>query len=83
MTAGGRGARGATGLDLTGLRCPLPVLRAARFIRDLAPGTEIEVRATDPVAELDFKHFCAQKGHAFLGVDVEDDVLTIRFRVGQ
>jgi len=68
-------------LDVTGLRCPMPVLKAARLCRELAAGTELVVRATDPMAELDFQHFCHEKGHEFLGVERSGEELTIRLRV--
>lgn len=68
-------------LDVTGLRCPLPVLKAARFCRGLATGTELVVQATDPMAELDFQHFCREKGHEFLGIEKSGEMLTIRLRV--
>ena len=35
-------------LDATGLLCPLPVLKARRALKPLAPGGVLEVLATDP-----------------------------------
>ncbi|MEX1147649.1 MAG: sulfurtransferase TusA family protein [Sphingomonadales bacterium] len=70
-------------LDVQGLRCPLPVLKAAKVLRGLGPGDELVALATDPMAELDFQHFCTQGGHQFLGVEHGGDgVLTIRIRKG-
>jgi hypothetical protein len=37
-------------LDATGLLCPLPVLKARRALKPLAPGAVLEVLATDPGA---------------------------------
>lgn len=70
-------------LDVTGLRCPLPVIKAGRALRDLAPGEELVVLASDPMAELDLRHFCAQAGHDFLACGHADGVLTLRVRRGQ
>jgi tRNA 2-thiouridine synthesizing protein A len=53
-------------LDATGLLCPLPVLKAKRALRPLAPGAVLEVLATDPGAVKDFEHFCAATGCAML-----------------
>ena len=53
-------------LDLTGLRCPLPVLKAKKAMRDLAPGEVVEVIATDPAAPGDFAAFCREAGHRLL-----------------
>lgn len=50
-------------LDATGLRCPLPVLRARRALDGLAPGDRLEVTATDPASVHDMPAFCAMAGH--------------------
>jgi tRNA 2-thiouridine synthesizing protein A len=70
----------ATVVDATGLKCPLPVLKARKAMRSLADGTLVEVRATDPAAPLDFRHFCNTAGHAFVSVEEEGDTLVIRLR---
>jgi tRNA 2-thiouridine synthesizing protein A len=49
-------------LDATGLLCPLPVLKARRVLKPLAPGAVLEVLATDPGAVKDFEHFCQTTG---------------------
>ncbi|WP_404385624.1 sulfurtransferase TusA family protein [Caenispirillum salinarum] len=50
-------------LDVRGLQCPLPVLRAKKALNALASGQLLEVHATDPGAVPDFKSLCAQTGH--------------------
>ncbi len=52
----------AATLDATGLLCPLPVLKARRALKPLAPGAVLEVLATDPGAVKDFEHFCSTTG---------------------
>ncbi len=49
-------------LDVTGLTCPLPVLRAKRALKPLTPGETLRVRATDPAAWRDFEAFCETTG---------------------
>jgi tRNA 2-thiouridine synthesizing protein A len=53
-------------LDTKGLKCPLPVLRARKAMKALAPGEVIEIHATDPGSVLDFKNFCETTGDALL-----------------
>jgi tRNA 2-thiouridine synthesizing protein A len=53
-------------LDATGLLCPLPVLKARRAMKPLAPGAVLEVLATDPGAVKDFEHFCDTTGCTLL-----------------
>ncbi|HEY1798490.1 MAG TPA: sulfurtransferase TusA family protein [Stellaceae bacterium] len=49
-------------LDATGLKCPLPVLKARRALKDVPSGGLLEVLATDPGATQDFVHFCTTTG---------------------
>ena len=53
-------------LDARGLICPLPVLKAQRRLRLLAPGKVLRVIADDPAAVVDMPHFCAGAGHELL-----------------
>lgn len=54
-------------IDAQGLLCPIPVLKLAKMAVNVADGTVIELRATDPMSPLDSEHFCRQKGYEFLG----------------
>ena len=44
-------------LDLSGLSCPLPLLKAKQALNKLASGSILKVIATDPGSERDFKVF--------------------------
>lgn len=69
---------GASRLDATGLKCPLPVLRARKAMKDVPAGGVLEVRATDPAAPKDFRAFCEMAGYTFLDERREGDVFVIR-----
>ena len=69
-----------TELDATGLKCPLPVLRARKTLKSLDPGGLLLVRATDPAAVRDFQAFCAETAHEFVEWSEEDGVFLIRLR---
>jgi tRNA 2-thiouridine synthesizing protein A len=56
-------------LDATGMLCPLPVLKARKRLRGMAPGAVLRLLATDPAAVVDVPHFCAEAGHDLLGVE--------------
>ncbi len=64
-------------LDLTGLKCPLPVLKARRQIGQMAAGEVLEVKADDPAAPLDFDHFCHTGGHKLLKSTENNGVFAI------
>jgi tRNA 2-thiouridine synthesizing protein A len=50
-------------LDLKGLSCPLPIVKTAQAVKDLAPGDLIEALATDPGAVPDFNAWCKSTGN--------------------
>jgi len=56
-------------LDVQGLSCPLPVLKANKALRGLPPGAELVVLATDPATAKDFPAFCAETGHTLVAAD--------------
>jgi tRNA 2-thiouridine synthesizing protein A len=49
-------------LDLSGLKCPLPVLRTRKVLRTLAPGTTLRVVCTDPLASIDLPNLIRETG---------------------
>lgn len=49
-------------LDCTGLKCPLPVLKARKALRAVNPGGLLRVTATDRESPRDFAHFCDATG---------------------
>lgn len=53
-------------LDVRGLNCPLPLLKAKKTMNTMASGQTLRVLATDPGSPLDFKAFAAQSGHELL-----------------
>lgn len=69
-------------IDARGLICPLPVLRAAKVLRAMAPGTVLRVQADDPVAVIDIPHFCQEAGHALLAQTDTGDAQTYLIRRG-
>lgn len=69
-----------TKLDTSGLRCPLPVLRARKAMKNLDQGGILEVVATDPDSQQDFRAFCETTGNALLESRVEDGVYTFQIR---
>jgi tRNA 2-thiouridine synthesizing protein A len=67
-------------LDASGLKCPLPVLKARKAMRDLPEGGVLRVIATDPGAVKDFEHFCKTTGHQLLQRQEEAGTLTFDIR---
>ena len=60
-------------VDASGLKCPLPVLKARKAIKSLEAGARLRVVSTDPASPLDFKHFCNTTGHALLNISEDGE----------
>mgnify|MGYP003341261019 FL=1 len=75
-----RGLLSLVDLDLTGLKCPLPVLKARKALRDYDEGAEVRIRVTDPRAPADFKALCDTVGHSMISEERDGDgkILTLR-----
>lgn len=50
-------------LDVRGLNCPLPILRAKKALADMVSGQILHVVATDPGSVKDFQAFARQTGN--------------------
>lgn len=60
-------------LDVKGLKCPMPMLRAKKALAQLASGDELTVYATDPGVQEDFAAFCMHTGHQLLQSQAHED----------
>ncbi len=61
-------------LDVKGLNCPLPILRAKKALKELPMGGTLQVLATDPGAVKDFEAFCRTTGNELVASTQEDKV---------
>lgn len=68
-----------TVLDVKGLNCPLPILRAKKAIKDLDAGAVLEIHATDPGSVKDFDAFCRQTGNTL--VSQSEDAGVYKFEI--
>ncbi|MFZ5789950.1 MAG: sulfurtransferase TusA family protein [Pseudomonadota bacterium] len=69
-----------TVLDARGLKCPLPVLRARKAMKEVAVGALLKVLATDPGAPKDFRHFCETTGHELVESSEAEGVYSLVIR---
>ena len=61
-----------TVLDLTGLKCPLPVLRTRKALKTLPVGDRLEVHCTDPLTVIDIPALVQQTGDRVAIVERSD-----------
>jgi tRNA 2-thiouridine synthesizing protein A len=60
-------------LDVTGLQCPMPLLKAKLALNGLSTSQILKVIATDPGSERDFNSFVAQSRHQILAFEKHAD----------
>lgn len=59
-------------LDLSGLQCPMPLLKTKLALNNMEAEQVIKVVATDPGSEKDFHLFVAQSNHQILDFRRDD-----------
>ncbi|MDP4021224.1 sulfurtransferase TusA family protein [Methylobacterium sp. NEAU 140] len=73
------GEPGYQSLDLSGLKCPLPVLRTRKALRALPAGRGLLVTCTDPMAVIDIPNLLREEGARLDAVERRGD--RTRFRI--
>jgi len=67
-------------LDLTGLNCPMPVLKTKKFLSNLASGTEVQITTSDPASLYDLQEFCQKTGHILLSQQDNNGIITTKIK---
>jgi len=68
-------------LDARRMLCPMPVIRTQEKVEKLQVGDTLTVLCTDPGAIHDIPAWCRVNGHEVLGIQQEDEEISIRLRV--
>lgn len=63
-------------LDVKGLNCPMPLLKAKKALNDMQAEELLRVFATDPGSVRDFEVFARQSGNTLLEADEQEGVYT-------
>lgn len=61
-------------LDVRGLSCPLPILRAKKALSEMEEAQILRVIATDTGSVRDFQAFCKQTGHELVSQTAKTEV---------
>jgi len=70
-------------LDTRGLSCPMPIVRTAQAMADLAPGELLEVIAYSPRAVTEFGSWARSTGNPLVGSSAEGAVYRLVLRKTQ
>lgn len=60
-------------LDMRGLKCPLPVLKARKVFQSRQVGDQLWLETTDPLAVIDIPAFCQENGHELITTEELED----------
>ena len=69
-------------LDVTGLSCPMPLLKAKLTLNNMASQQILKVIATDPGSEKDFHMFAEQSDHQILDFQKDENAYFYWIRKG-
>jgi tRNA 2-thiouridine synthesizing protein A len=67
-------------LNLRGLKCPLPALRARKALSGLQAGDMLIAECTDPLTAIDIPNLLQETGDTMVSSTREGDVLVFRIR---
>ena len=67
-------------INLRGLKCPLPALRARKALTTLKSGDLLVAECTDPLTAIDIPNLLNQTGDKLEGQSKAKKVLTFRIR---
>jgi tRNA 2-thiouridine synthesizing protein A len=67
-------------LNLRGLKCPLPALRARKALSGMPADDVLVVECTDPLSEIDIPNLLRQTGDRLEDTKRTDDAIVFRIR---
>lgn len=67
-------------MNLRGLKCPLPALRARKALSGMASGDVLVLECTDPMTTIDIPNLLNQTGDTLEGQSKKGKVLTFTIR---
>lgn len=72
----------ARSVDARGMACPMPVVRANKAMKELAPGEILELLATDKGSKIDIPAWCKSQKHELLHMDEDQGIFRYYVRKG-
>jgi tRNA 2-thiouridine synthesizing protein A len=67
-------------LDCMGIYCPMPIVKTAHKIKEMAPGQVLEIIADDKGIKQDMPAWCKVTGNEFLGMEEQGGEIRVYVR---
>ncbi|MCL5026182.1 MAG: sulfurtransferase TusA family protein [Chloroflexi bacterium] len=67
-------------LDCIGLYCPMPIVKTAEKIKEIAPGQVLEIIADDRGVKADMPAWCKATGNECLAIEEKDGEFRVYVR---
>jgi len=64
-------------LDCIGLYCPMPIVKTAQKIKELAPGEVLEVLSDDTGIKSDMPAWAKKTGNEYLGLEEDEGEIKV------
>ncbi len=68
-------------LDTKGFECPIPVLKAAKYIKKLKEKDFLIIESDDPLSKFDFKNFCEENNYKLIFIKTKKSVIEIKIQI--
>ncbi|MBF96309.1 MAG: hypothetical protein CFH34_00547 [Alphaproteobacteria bacterium MarineAlpha9_Bin4] len=63
--------------DFIGLKCPIPVLKAFKELKNYPKEKNFQFKCNDPTAPEDFRDLCKNTGLKLIKIEKKDDYIVI------
>ena len=68
-------------LDTKGFECPIPVLKANKFIKKLNKKDTILIESDDPLSKFGFKNYCEENNYKLISIKHSKDIIKIKIKI--
>ena len=68
-------------LDTKGFECPIPVLKANKFIKKLNKKDTILIESDDPLSKFDFENYCEENNYKLISIKHSKDIIQIKIKI--
>ena len=68
-------------LDTKGYECPIPVLKASKFIKKFKKGSKFYIESDDKLSKFDFENFCKENKYEIISIKMIKKIVHIKFKI--